>query len=206
LHPHLNPLAHSLALHARPESSTTAHRRLSSVLRPSWSPRPVCRLGKLRLAVSYSGHPLVCPSRLWFTRSALTGAFLAQPEPRRRRPEAPSHPRRSPNVPEFALKVTTLPMPLFRQVSPQSPRNFSPELVAPPRDFSHRGLRSLAPSCRFCAHGRFCHVALNVSDPFPKPLEPRHGRPLVFDEPSPRDRATPPRSGPPPGRWIPSVR
>ena len=88
----------------------------------------------------------------------------------------------------------------------QSPRNCSPELVAPPRDFSHHGLRSLAPSCRFCAHGRFCRVALNVSDPFPKPLEPRCGRPLVSSEPSPRDQAVPPRSCPAPGRWITGVR
>jgi hypothetical protein len=54
--------------------------------------RPVCYLGEFRLTVKYSGHPLVCPSPLWFFQSALTGAFLAQPEPRRRRPEAPSHP------------------------------------------------------------------------------------------------------------------
>jgi hypothetical protein len=132
---------------ARLESSATAHRRLSSDLRPSLSPWPFCCLGEFCLAVSYSGHPLVCPSPLWFAQSALTGAFLAQPESRRRRPEpeAPSHPRRSPSVLEFALKVSTLPMPLFRQVLPQSPCNCSPELVASSRDFSHRDMRSLAP-------------------------------------------------------------
>jgi hypothetical protein len=64
LRPQPNPLTLSLALHARPESSATAHRRLSSVLRSSSSPRPVRCLGELRLAVSYSGHPLVCPSPL----------------------------------------------------------------------------------------------------------------------------------------------
>jgi hypothetical protein len=97
-------------------------------------------------------------------------------------------------------------MPLFRQVSPQSPHNCTPELVTLPRDFSHCGLRSLAPPCQFFAHGRVRRVALNVPDPFPKPLEPRCGHPLVSGEPSPRDRATPPRSCPPPGRWIPGVR
>jgi hypothetical protein len=96
-------------------------------------------------------------------------------------------------------------MPLFRQVSPQSPRNCSSELVVPPRDFFHRGLRSLAPSCRFCAHGRVCRVALNVPDPFPKPLKPCHGRPLVSGEPLPRDQAVPPRSCPPPSHWISGV-
>jgi hypothetical protein len=118
LRPQSNPLTPSLALRARLESSTTAHRRLTSVLRPSSSPRPVCCLGEFRLAVNYSGHLLVCPSPLWFAQSTLTGAFLAQPESRRRRPEAPSHPRCSPSVPEFTLEVSTLPMPLFRQVSP----------------------------------------------------------------------------------------
>jgi hypothetical protein len=102
----------------------------------------------------------------------LTGAFLAQPEPHRHRLEAPSHPRHSPSVSEFAVEVSTLPMPLFCQVSRSRPRNCSSELVAPPLDFSHRGLRFLAPPCRFCAHGRVRRVTLNVSDPFPKPLEP----------------------------------
>jgi hypothetical protein len=206
--PQPNPFALSLALRARPESSATAHHRLSTVLRPSSSPRPVYCLGEFRLIVSYSGHPLVCPSPLWFARSALTGVFLAQPEPRRRGPEAPSHPRRSPSVPEFALKVSTLPMPLFRQVSRSRshPRHCSSELVAPLRDFSHRGLRSLAPPCRFCAHGRVRRVALNVFEPFPKPLEPRRGCPLVSGEPSPRDRVAPSRSGPAPGCWILGVR
>jgi hypothetical protein len=177
LRPQPNPLALSLALHARPESSATAHRRLSAILQPSSSPRPVCCLGEFRLTVSYSGHPLVFPSPLWFARSALTGAFLTQLEPRRCRPEAPSHLRHSPSVPEFALEVSTLTMPLFRQISPQRPCNCSPVLAAPPRNLFHRGLRSLAPPRRFCTHGRVRRVALNVSDPFPKPLEPRRGRP-----------------------------
>jgi hypothetical protein len=62
------------------------HRPLSIVVRSATvvEPAPVCCLGEFRLAVSYLGHPLVCPSPLWFARSALTGAFLAQPEPHRR--------------------------------------------------------------------------------------------------------------------------
>jgi hypothetical protein len=97
-------------------------------------------------------------------------------------------------------------MPLFHQVSHSRRLNCSSELVVPPRDFFHRSLRSLAPPCRFCAHGRVRRVTLNVSDPFPKPLEPRHGRPLLSGEPSPRDQAAPPRLGPDPGRWISDVR
>jgi hypothetical protein len=125
---------------------------------------------------------------------------------RRRRPEAPPHPLRSPSILEFALEVSNLSMPLFRQVSPQCPRNCSPELVAPPRDLSHRGLYPLVPPCRFCAHGHVRRVTLNVPDPFPKPLEPHRGRPLVSGEPLPRDRAAPPRSCPVPGCWISGVR
>jgi hypothetical protein len=160
LRPQPNPLALSLALRARPESSATAHRRLSSVLRPSSSPRPVCCLGEFHLAVSYSGHPLVC---LVCTHRSVCCAAGDPPSST----QGSIAPHRSPSAPEFALEVSTLPMPLFRQVSPQSPRNCSPELVAPPRDFSHHGLRSLTPPCQFYAHGRVRRVDLNVPDPFP---------------------------------------
>ena len=172
-----NSLALSLALHTRTGSSATARRRPPPVMWPPSRPCPIQCHGELHLTVSCSGHPSVCPLPPCRVGSALTGAAFAQPEPRRRRPEAPSHPRRSPSIPEFALEVSTLPMPLFRQVSSLRPRNCSPELVAPSRNLSHRGLHSLAPPCRFCAHGHVRRVALNVSDPFPKPLEPRHGQP-----------------------------
>jgi hypothetical protein len=46
----------------------------------------------------------------------------------------------------------------------------------PPRNLFHRGMRSLAPPCRFCAHGCVRRDVLNVSGPFPKPQEPRRGR------------------------------
>jgi hypothetical protein len=59
-------------------SSTAARRRPLSVLRPPSSPLPVRCLGEFRLAVSYLGHPSVCPFPLCFARSALTGALLAQ--------------------------------------------------------------------------------------------------------------------------------
>jgi hypothetical protein len=169
-------LALSLALPARTESSATARRRPPLVPWPPLRPCPVQCHGELRLAVSYSGHPSVCPLPPCCARSTLTGAVLAQSEPHRRRPKAPPHPRRSPSIPDFALEVSILPMPLFRQVSSLRPRNCSPELVVPPRNLFYRGLRSLARSCRFCAHGRVRRVALNVSGPFPKPPEPCRGR------------------------------
>jgi hypothetical protein len=49
----------SLSLCARRESSATAHRGPTSVLRPPSSPHLVCCFGELCLTVSYSGHPLV---------------------------------------------------------------------------------------------------------------------------------------------------
>ena len=98
-------------LHHRPPSTAACS------VEPS-RPCPVQCHSELRLTVSCSGHPSVCPFLPCYVRSTLTGAFLAQPEAHRRRPEVPSHPRCSPSVSEFALEVSTLPMPLFRQVSP----------------------------------------------------------------------------------------
>jgi hypothetical protein len=156
-------------------SSATARRRPPPV---AWLPFPCpvqCH-GELRLAVSYSGHPSVCPLPPCCARSMLTGADLTQSKPHRRRLEAPPHPHRSPSVPEFALEVSNLLMPLIHQVPHQSRRNNSPKLAAPPRNLFHRGLRSLAPPCRFCAHCCVRCDALNVSGPFPKPPDPRRGR------------------------------
>jgi hypothetical protein len=81
LAPSAQPSRPSLAMRTRSDSSAAAHRRPPSVLRPSSSPRPICYLGEFRLAVSYSGYPLVCPFPLLFALFALTVAFLAQPEP-----------------------------------------------------------------------------------------------------------------------------
>jgi hypothetical protein len=118
----------------------------------------------------------VCSLPPCCARSTFTGAVLAQSEPRHRRPKAPPRPRRSPGVSEFALEVSNLPMPLIHQVPHLSPRNCSPELVAPLRNLFHRGLRSLAPPCWFRAHGCVRRDVLNVSGPIPKPPEPRRGR------------------------------
>jgi hypothetical protein len=176
LRPLPSSLVLSLSLSARSESSAIACLCPPLVRWPPLRPCLVQCHGELRLAVSYSGHPSVCPLPPCCAWSMLTGAVLAQSEPRLCRPEPPPHPHHSPSVPEFALEVSILPMPLFRQVSSLRPRNCSSELVAPPQNLFYRGLRSLAPQCRFCAHGRVRRVALNVSDPSPKPQEPHHSR------------------------------
>jgi hypothetical protein len=54
----------------------------------------------------------------------------------------------------------------------------SPVLLATRADFDDlRVPRSMVPPRRRGAHGRVLHVALNAPKPFPKPLEPHHGRP-----------------------------
>jgi hypothetical protein len=68
-------------------------------------------------------------------------------------------------------------MPLIRPLLSLCLHNFSPELisaaVSPPRCVPH----SLVPLRRGGTHGRVRHVALNMPDPLPKPLEPHRGRP-----------------------------
>jgi hypothetical protein len=104
---------------------------------PPLRPRPVECHGELRLVVSISGHPSVCPFPPWFSRPVLTGVVLAQPELRHRRPVASLCLRRCPVPPAFPRKVSDLPAPLFPCVLHWLAHNFSPELprtaVSPPR-------------------------------------------------------------------------
>jgi hypothetical protein len=55
-------------------------------------PRRVCCPDKLRHITHHLERPLVCPLPLWFVRSALTGAFLAQLENRCHRPASSPRP------------------------------------------------------------------------------------------------------------------
>jgi hypothetical protein len=158
------------------------------------SASPSATRDALRFAFSLPGlSGARSPER--FLRSRSSGAC-------RRRPEALPHPRRSSSAPEFALEVSNLPMPLFRQVSPPCPRTSSPELIRAVVSPPHRVLHPLVLSRRRGTHGRVCHVALNALELFPKPLEPRHGRPPRLR----RDRAAPPHPRPTASRWISGVR
>jgi hypothetical protein len=60
-----------------PRTSATARRRPPPVPWLPLRPRPVQSHGELCLAISFSGHPSVCPFPPWFCQSALTGVVLA---------------------------------------------------------------------------------------------------------------------------------
>jgi hypothetical protein len=91
------------------------------------APRPLQRLvlPRRQLLRTPFGLPfpsLICPVHAHRSVSCAAGA-------RCRRPEAPPHPRRSLSVPELALEVRNLPIPLFCHVSSQCPRNSSLEFI-----------------------------------------------------------------------------
>jgi hypothetical protein len=83
------------------------------VLWPQSCPRPVQCHGELRLTVSCSGHPSVCPFPLCCIWYALTRAIFAQPEPRCRRPVESLLLRRCFTTPALPLKVRNPPVSLI---------------------------------------------------------------------------------------------
>jgi hypothetical protein len=146
---HLRPLPDSLALSlALPTcagSSATTRRRSLPVLRPPSRLRPVKCHGQLRLSVSCSGHPSVCPFPLCCVRPVLTGAIFAQPESHHRRPIESLRLRRCFATPALPLKVSNPPVPLNWSSPLCCSHDCSPEqssaAVSPPC----RGLCSLVP-------------------------------------------------------------
>jgi hypothetical protein len=89
-----NPFALSLALPTCAGSSATACHRQLPVL---WSPSRQCPIqchGELRLTVSCSGHPSVCPFPPCCVQSALTGVPPVQSKLHHRRPVEPLRLRR----------------------------------------------------------------------------------------------------------------
>jgi hypothetical protein len=142
LHPQLSTLALSLALRACLGSSAAARHGLAPVLRSSSSPRRVHWLGKLLLITHNPRCSLVRPLPLWFAWSALTRAFLAEPESHHRRPKLSSCPCRRSRVPESLLMVTDSPvrrgLPLHR------PSASPPFLLSRPRHRIRRVLPILS--------------------------------------------------------------
>jgi hypothetical protein len=148
LAPQPNPLALSLALCARQERSATAHRRLSSVLRPSSSPCPVFCLSEFQLAVSYSG-----PERFLRSRSpAAVDPRLHRTLPFSKRPgvrtqgEHPSHAFITPSIaPEPAQLLTGVSCAAVGLFPPWSTLSGAPVPVLRPRSCSSCRLEHARP-------------------------------------------------------------
>jgi hypothetical protein len=146
------------------------------VLWPPLRPCPVQCHGELRLAVSYSGHPSVCPLPPNCARSTLTGAFSCAAGVCHRRPVEPLRLRRCFATPALQLEVSNLLVPLIWLSLLCSSHDCSPEqssaVVSPLR----RGLRSLVPPRRREGHGRVSQTPLIAPRLVPEPLVPCRGR------------------------------
>jgi hypothetical protein len=155
---HLRPLPSSLALSltlpARTKSSATARRRPPPVPWPPLRPCPVQCHGELRLAISYSGHPSVCPLPPCCVRSALTGGFSCAAGVRHRRPVEPLCLPRRFAMPALLLEVSDLPVPLIRLSSLYSSCDCSPEQSSAAVSPLPHGLRPLALLRQRVGHGR----------------------------------------------------
>jgi hypothetical protein len=156
---HLRPLSSSLtlslALRTRTGSSTTARRCPPPVSWPPLRPCPVQCHGELRLTVSRSGHPSVCPLPPYCIRSALTGVFSCATGVRHRRPVEPLCLRRCFATPALLLEVSNLPVPLTWSSSLYSSRDCSPEQSSVAVSLPRRGLRSLVPRAGVKAMAEF---------------------------------------------------
>jgi hypothetical protein len=183
---HLCPLpsslALSLALPTRAESSATARRRPLPVPWPPSRPCPVQCHGELRLSVSCSGHPSVCPFPPCCAWSALTGAFSCAVGVRHRRPVKPLRLHCCFATPVLLLEVSHLHVPLIWSSPLYSSRDCSTEhssaIVSP----LCRGLRPLVPLRQRDGHGRVRQIALIAPRPVPKSQEPRRGRPARLQQ------------------------
>jgi hypothetical protein len=136
--PSAQPSRHlSLALPTRVGSSATTRRRPLSVLWPSSRPCPVQCHGELRLTISCSGHPSVCPFPLCCVQSAITGDPPVQSKLHHCRPVEPLGLYRCFATPALLLEVSNLLVPLIWSLLPYLASDCSPELpraaVSPPR-------------------------------------------------------------------------
>jgi hypothetical protein len=156
-------------------ATATARRRPPSVPWPPLRPCPVQCHGELRLAVIYSGHPLVCPLPPYCARSTLTGAFSCAAGVLHRRSIEPLRLRRCFATPAL-LEVSNLPVPLIWLSSLYSSHDCSSEQSSAAVSPLHRGLRSLVPPCRREGHGRVRQTPLIAPRLIPESLVPCRGR------------------------------
>jgi hypothetical protein len=171
-----NSLALSLTLPTRIESSATARRCPPSVPWPPLRPCPVQCHGELRLVVSYSGHPSVCPLPPCCARSTLTGAFSCAGGVCHRCPVEPPRLRRCFATPALLLEVSNVPVPLIWLSLLCSSRNCSPEQSSVAVSPLRRGLRPLVLLRQCVRHGRVRQTSLIAPRLVPEPLASRHGR------------------------------
>jgi hypothetical protein len=197
LRPLPSSLALSLALATRTRSSATVRRHPPPIPWPPLRSCPIQCHGELRLTVSCSGHPLVCPLPPCCVRSTLTGVFSCVARVRHRRPVEPLCLRRCFVTPALLLEVSNLLVPLIWLSPLCSSRDCSPKQSSVVVSLPRRGLRSLMPPRRCEVHGRVRQTALITPRLVPKPREPRRGGLLVSGELSPWDRAAPPRPSQP---------
>jgi hypothetical protein len=171
-----SPLALSLALPARTESSATTRRRPPPISWPQLRPCPVQCHGELRLAVSYSGHPSVCPLHPCCARFMLTGAFSCATRVHHRHPIKPLRLHPCFATPALLLEVSNLPVPLIWLSSLYSSRDCSPEKSSAAVSPLCRGLRSLVPPRQREGHGRVRQTPLIAPRLVPERLVPCRGR------------------------------
>jgi hypothetical protein len=148
--------AFSLALPTRIGSSATIRRCPPPVLWPLLRPCPVQCHGELRLTVSCTGHPSVCPLPPCCVRSALTEVFSCAARGRHHRPVKPLRLHRCFATPALLLEVCNLPVPLIWSSSLYSSLDCSPKQSSAAVSLPRRGLRSLVPLHRCEGHGRVC--------------------------------------------------
>jgi hypothetical protein len=151
-------------------------RRPPSVPWPPLRPCPVQCHGELRLTVSYSGHPSVCPLPLCLVRSVLTRAFSCAAGVRHRRPVEPLRLHRRFATPALLLEVSNLPVPSILLSSLYSSRDCSPEQSSATVSPHRRGLRPLVPLRQRVGHGRVRQTSLIAPRLVPEPLVPHRGR------------------------------
>jgi hypothetical protein len=149
--------------------------RSPPVLRPPSRSRPVQCHSELRLTVSYSGHPSVCPLPPCCTRSTLTGVILARPDLRH---------RCCPVTPSLPLEVRNLHAPLISCVLPCCSRDCSPEQSSAAVSLPLCVQRPLVLPRRHEGYGRVRQTPLIAPRLVPEPLVPGRGR-------SPRLRRAP---------------
>eukprot|EP00267_Zea_mays_P043491 XP_020395588.1 vegetative cell wall protein gp1-like [Zea mays] len=183
------------------DPTDAAHTLVEPVTAPRNASDTRCH-SELRLTVSCSRHPLVCPSALCCIRSALIGAIFAQPEPRHRCPVESLRLRHCFVTPALPLKCAPRrplapPPPSTRPGA--TPGRPSPSLARPPLTVacSAAPRRPLPGRARPAPHRPSPFLACRPSPSLaPRPDTPRPQRPRPSPPPLTVPLAVAPRRPP----------